>query len=762
MASWLVAALGVSVVAAALAFVPLFDLLAFEFSVCMGAVLAYFAGLRACGFAGRVRQPPAPVGFPGAMLLRAGVENLLLALLPLGIISANSLRVPNCNWGEGLLFYGLFVVPGILYGTTLGFTLGLWAPVRRARWLFIAWSLATYAYVLWNVIVDPPIFAFNAFVGYFPGPLYDQVVQLSARLLLARICVLLEAGIFALAGVVLWNGRGLGLRAARTPWSGARAVAAPLLLAFGLVFAILIANADRLGFRPTRDSVRRALGGHIATAHCDVFYDVQAYTRPRAEELAREHEFHYSELRRFFGFDVPGRIGSYVYATAEKKKRLMGAAGTSFEDALSDEFHLNAASWPHPVLRHEMAHIFAAHLDRWWPICPQIGIHEGIAVAAEWGEESGRLGLTPDEACAAMDTLGLLPDLEKILGAFGFWTQPGARAYTAAGSFVHFLVTTHGMDDFRRLWSSRDFERTYGANLRDLVQQWRQARLDPVRLTPLQMRRAERLYRPPAVFAIPCAHEQARINAAIQTAQQAQQFTVAESLYTQLLELDPGDPGLVVSLARTRLLAGRPEAAERDLSQLLDEPELAPAWRSRALDERGDQLWQLGRVAEAESCFAAAAREATSRAERRAAALTVQVLRTPALVDALRPILSETAPETGALVMLAWVRGTQPDSAIPRYLLGRRLYYAERFEEAASELEPLTRNPELGPDARLASLELLALADLRAGHPERVPSRLLGLAEFDLDSAEQLGFAGIASRAAWAETAAGSSGGGPP
>ncbi len=759
MASWLLAAAGGSVVAAALAFVPLFDLLAFEFSVSMGAVLTYVAGWRACAHAAHARQAQQmSAGFPGAMLLRAGVENILLALPPLGIISANSLRVPNCNWGEGLLFYALFVGPGIFYGTTLGYTLGLLARVRRARLLFVAWSLVTYVYALWNVIADPPIFAFNAFVGFFPGPLYDQAVPLSARLLLARTAVLLEAIGFALAGVVLWDGSGLRLRAARLPWSGARAVAAPVLLAVGLAFAILMSNAARLGLRPTRDSIRRALGGHIATTHCDVFYDVQAYSRPRAEELAREHEFHYTELRHFFGFDVPGRIGSYVYATAEKKKHLMGAAGTSFEDALSDEFHLNAASWPHPVLRHEMAHIFAAHFDRWWPICPQIGIHEGIAVAAEWGEESGRLGLTPDEACAAMDSLGLLPDLEDILGAFGFWTQPGARAYTVAGSFVHYLVTTRGMEDFRRLWSSRDFERTYSASLTTLVHEWRQARLDPVRLSPLQLRRAERLYRPPAVFSIPCAHEQARLTTAIQIAQQRQQFAAAESLYTLLLELDPGDPSLVLGLSRMRLLAGRPEAAQRELMQLLDNPTLAPAWRSRALDERGDQLWQLGRVAEAETCFAAAARQAASRAERRAASVVVQVLRTPELVEALRPVLSETAPETATLAMLAWVRATAPDSPVPRYLLGRRLYYAERFDEAVAELEPLTTHPELNVDVRLAALELVALADLRGGHPERVVARLLGVAEFDLDAAEQLWFSGITSRAAWADSVGRSSG----
>ncbi|MFQ5600844.1 MAG: hypothetical protein ACE5G2_09855, partial [Candidatus Krumholzibacteriia bacterium] len=525
-----------------LAFVPLFNLLGFEFAVTMGTVLAYASGWRACASAAGARAASGPAtpgpahAFPGAALLRAGIENLSLLLLPLAVICVNAWRVPTCNWGEGLQFYLLFPAPGVLYGTSLGFLFGLLWPTRRARLALVLWSLATYVHVLWNVVREPPIFGFNAFVGFFPGPVYDRLIPISARLVLARGIVVMEAVLFATLALLLWDGTRARLAALLRPWNAQRAVPGGIALLTAVTLGMLAANGNSLGLRIDRAYIQRTLGGHIETEHCHIYYDADAYTPERAAELAREHEFHYAELREFFGVEPP-QIGSYVYGSGAQKKRLMGAAGTSFEDALNDEFHINAARWPHPVLRHEMAHIFAAHLDRWWRICPQIGIHEGIAVAAEWREESAQLGLTPDEACVAMDSLGVLPDVGSIMGALGFWTQAHTRAYTTAGSFVRFLVDMQGMERFRRLWSSRDFEATYGRSLDDLIAAWRRQRLSKIRLTPEQLRRAERRYLRPAVFAVPCAHEIARLQAEASRALGAGRAFEAESLYAERVRI---------------------------------------------------------------------------------------------------------------------------------------------------------------------------------------------------------------------------------
>ena len=216
----------VTTVAVILAFIPLFDVLGFESSVVLGVILTYVSGWFAVGSAAAARNSLAkdPAGaaldrFPGRDLLLCLGRNASLLILPLVVLSLNAQRTANCDWPGGLLFYVVIVVPGMLYGTSLGYLLGLRFPARRGRLWFFLWSLATYAWVLWNILRHPPIFAFNAFVAFFPGPVYDRVVTLDPRLYLARGMVLLEAVFFLCVAVLLWNGRRLEWRSVWRWWS---------------------------------------------------------------------------------------------------------------------------------------------------------------------------------------------------------------------------------------------------------------------------------------------------------------------------------------------------------------------------------------------------------------------------------------------------------------------------------------------------------------------------------------------------------------
>ena len=762
MPGWVPPHLIVGAAATILAFVPLFGVFGFEFAVAMGAVLAYVTGWRAASAAAAARGAPAaapyaptPAAFPGAALARILASNLSLLLLPIVVARINAWRVPTCNWSEGFAFYAVLGVPAVLYGTSLGFGLGLRWPAGRARAVFVLWSLGTYTYALWNVVGQPPKFAFNAFIGYFPGPIYDRAVELSDRLLVARAMVGLEAVFFLCVGVLGWNAGSWRLRAVWRDWTGSRAVCGVCALVVLVPWLIATAAADRLGLRIGRAYIQRTLGGHIETAHCHIYYATNAYTAAEAAELAREHEFHYAELREWFGLEPDRKIGSYVYASADQKKELMGAAGTNFEDALHDEFHINAAGFPHPVLRHEMAHIFAAQIDRWRPICLSMGIHEGIAVAAEWREESGHLGLTPHEACVAMDSLGVLPDVRRILSAFGFWTQASSRAYTTAGAFMHYLVQTHGMERFRRLWSTRDFASAYGQPLDSLLAAWKRDELDAIHLSGAQRRIAARIYTPGAIFSEPCAHEQARLRAAARNALRDQRAGDAESLYVRLMEIEPR-AGLDLELARARLLAGNALAALAAVEKLIagtcadDAPECAAAWRYH-----GDALWKLGRFAAAESSYVTARQHAGERGERRGHTVSLAALRDPVLRDGLRDYLTESnQSDAAALTQLAQLRALAPDAALPRYLLGRRLYFVGEFAAATSELEAYLAvagpgSPAADTDVYIATLELLALSALRDGRPGAVDAILAPLGAAPLSPAERLYFEDVRARAAW-------------
>jgi len=720
-----------------LLFVPLFGGLGFEFVAAIGALLTYVAGLRAAGAAARarghgpVRAERDPRAFPGRALLRAIVSNLSLALLPLAVILIDGLRTPICNLREGLAFYAILPLPGIVYGTAVGFGLGLAWPPRRARAAFVGWSLVTLASALAWLVLQPPKFAYSTFIGYFPGPIYDAEIPVTRTLLLARGVVVLQAGLAVALSVLAWDGTRVRARRLMHDWDGERAVAAAGALGLALVWLLVELNAAALGLRLQRRDIRRILGGHIETAHCHLYFDRAAFSDLRVERFAREHETRYAQLEAWFGFAPQRKIGSYIYASPEQKKRLMGAGGTSFEDALHDEFHIHAsAADPHPVLTHEMAHIFAAQFHRWMKVSLLMGLHEGIAVAAEWNEESARFDLTPHQACAAMDSLGILPDLQRSLGTFGFWTQPGARAYTAAGSFVRWLIETYGMDRFRIVWPRGDFERAYAKPLATLLAEWRTL-LRGVAVSPVEHARAARLFRARSIFQVPCAHERARVDAAADQALARGDWARAESLYVRSSELAPEDSEVRLDLARVRLRRGDAAGAAMSMRTALREDATADA----ALRLAADAAWGRGRYAEADSLYARGLQLSGIAAERRAHEAARTALQDPALRDLLRSYLTDMGTaDVAGLALLAHARAMAPRAALPRYLLGRRLVLAGEFGPALEELVPLRADSTLGPRLRWATEDLVGRTYFHLG---------------DTDSAQEI-FGGLLERAAGA------------
>jgi hypothetical protein len=688
----------------------LYNRLGFEFAAAMGVVLLLVSGWRAAGVAAAARgaaaaAAPTAAPFPGAPLLAVGLENLCLALPPLAVQALRAAFDPPCDVSSGLLAYALLALPALVYGTLFGFVLGL--AFQRARTAFIVWVLAASAGAVYWLLAHPPKFSYSPIVGFFPGPLYDSNVPIDRTLWTARLNTLVQALAALTLAALAWDGRRLTWRRLSADWHGERAVLAVLAVAFAAAVVLLQIFAAPLGLRIHRGYIQRSLGGRLDTAHVRLYYDRGALTPVAAAALAAEHEARWEQLAEFFAVAPARPIGSYVYASATQKKRLMGAGATSFEDALHDEFHINLASEaPHPVLTHEMAHIFAAQIDPWVPVCWKMGIHEGIAVAAEWADESARLEMTPHEACAAMDSLGLLPVIEETLSAWGFWTQPGARAYTACGSFVRWLVDTRGMPRFHVLWRRGDFDAAYGESLPELVAAWRRMLQDIVP-APEQLRRAARLFAAGSIFTVRCAREVADLEHAARATAARGDARAAVAAWARVVALDPADESAQRELARAQLQAGDAHAALAVARQLAARPE-RPGGQDAALRLGGDAAWTLDRFTLADSFYAAAARVASGQDDERAFVVLRAVLADARLAPLLRPALAEPgASEMQAAAALARAQRAAPDSPWPRYLLGRRLFFARQWAEARAELDS-ARARGLPPAAEDAA-EVLAL-----------------------------------------------------
>ena len=531
------------VLAFVLANVPLFNLLAFEFCAVMALGISFAGAHLALTTLQQMKQNPEALAGPSTQIVfrcfwNALLFNTSLFVLPLGIILLNAFRVKNCNFAEGFLFFAILPLISCLYATAAGVFFGFWIKRRWLAYLaYLGYLLLSCIPVVINLIFHPPVFAYHPTFGYFPGPIYDFVIPITGTLLIARVETLLWALLFlGLTVSICEVGRGTGFM----PQLRWRKLVGPLtkrvplyLLIVGLLGFQFYAGA--LGIRPTRKDVARELGGFRETTHFEIFYAREL--EAEVERIVEDCEFQYAQLSAYLmpdGATLPWKVRAYIYASPEQKKRLIGARHTSVEDPFGYGFHIHDQGFPHPVLKHELAHVFTVP---WSPlkVSLKIGLHEGIAVAADWDE--GRL--TGHQWAKAMRQMEIAPPLSSVMG-FGFWGHAGARSYLLAGSFVRFLVDTYGIEKFKGVFRTGNFTKHYGKDLDSLEAEWVEflenipLRDDDVAYTTyrLQLR---------SVFERACAHEMAVLRDTAWQAYVRKDYITAEQTFETMLSAEPNN-----------------------------------------------------------------------------------------------------------------------------------------------------------------------------------------------------------------------------
>ena len=562
------------VLALILANVPLFNILAFEFCavLALGISLAG-AHVTLTAVQQMKRHPDALRGSPRQIVIRcfwnALIFNLGLLVLPVGIILLNALRIKNCNFSEGFIFFFLLSVISCVYATAAGTLFGFWIKRRWLAYLaYIGFLLLTCVPVVINLIFHPPVFAYHATFGYFPGPIYDFVIRITGTLLIARAETLLWALLFLGLAVSLCE---INRETALMPqlrWrklfsSFTKCVWLYLLLVCLLGFQFY---TGALGIRPTRGDIARKLGGFRETAHFEIFYARELETE--IENIVADCEFQYAQLAAYLtpeGAGLSRKVRAYIYASPEQKKALIGAGSTSVEDPFGHGFHIHTQGFPHPVLKHELAHVFTVP---WSPlkVSLKIGLHEGIAVAADWSEGK----LTAHQWAKAMREMEIAPPLSAIMG-IGFWGHAGSRSYLLAGSFVRFLVDTYGIEKFKGVFPTGNFVKHYGKNLQLLETEWI-GFLEGVPLQDADINYTAYRLKQRSAFEQVCTHEMAALRDTAWQAYYRKDFVTAVETFGTMLSDEPGNlstlRGLMYSAYRmqdyekTLSLANRIASAE--------------------------------------------------------------------------------------------------------------------------------------------------------------------------------------------------------
>ena len=703
--------------------VPLFNLLAFESCAVLAIAISFAGAYISVTSVHRLRRSlQVPSGSSHQIVItlfwRTCGGNLTLLAVPLVILLLNALRVENCDLSDGFAFFVLLPFVSCAYATAAGLFFGFWMQRRWVGYItYFAYITVTFLTFLFNLIFHPPVFGFHAAFGYFPGPIYDEQIPITVSLLIARGTALLLAWFFLSISII-------ALESGRRPqpvfslnWRKLYRIKPRFtevypriqLIVLACLLLLIYLNRGELGMRPTRGYIENALGGLHETEHFNIFYEKGSKVEREIEAIARDHEFRYAQLTDYLRMQPTRKVNAYIYTSPEQKKRLIGAGHTLVEDPFGYGFHVNYEPFPHPIIKHELVHALTSDWHPLLKVSLKLGLHEGIAVAADWNEGK----LTPHQWSKAMRALGVAPTIEQIMG-LGFWAQASSRSYMIAGSFVRYLVDTYGVETFKRVFPVGNFNSTYGKSLSELSNEW-ETFLVTVPLTPADVTTAEHRLKRRSIFQKRCAHEIAELSADAWKAYRQSEFARAARLFHRIHEFDSDSPRHLRGLMFANYRTGDYRQASEWAKKIITHPAATTRQIAEAKNVQGNLNWVGGKHESAQALYQEVLTLNASDALNREAhaKLAVLALESATARSRMRQVLIGEESSASRLNLLHEVIDEMPEWGLAFYLIGRQLHFDERY---AASNDYLVKAAAFGLPHRVLRIENTRLFAINLYH----------------------------------------------
>ncbi len=684
----------------AIGFLPLFGGPGYEQALATGLVVPVTAAIATAVSTARGESPS-----PLASVARGVLAGLAYATLALVTALLHAARVGICELWGALLYFALTAgvgsAVGGAWGAVAGEVTGALVARQRIRRLRLVAVLLAIAGPVSGVVVSlyrfyssAMIFAFDPFVGYFSGTLYDTVIDAGTSLLTYRFGSLATLCALALFASILERdperpfGLVLDLRTAATRARGVLG-----LVAAAASVGITLAGS-KLGHYSTTESIVKDLGAEKHGERCDVVYP--STTREQeANLLVKDCDEQVRAVEQRLGIQGPARIRAFFFRDAEDKKRLMGAAHTYIAKPWREEVYLQLLSYPHPVLGHELAHVIAGKAGRGpfriagdiGGLLPNPGLIEGIAVAASPDDED----LTDAQWARAMMQIDLLPKMEGIF-SLGFLGGASAKSYTLAGAFVSWVGEKWGMDAVRKWYGGEDIATLTGLGWPALDDAFRE-HLKTVPLPPEAESFARAKFGRPGIFGRKCPHVVDAIRHEADVCRDTQRFEESLRLYSEALDKDPLDYASRQSRAQTMRRHGDREKGRAELESLASRQDIPRTWRDRADEALADADLIDGNLDGARTRYEKLA--AASLDEDGARTLEVKKLGTedPAAREAIQALLLGDGKHGPDIFVAGTALGRWPSmttvgrSPLASYLVGRNLVQRGFFEKGAQVLD---------------------------------------------------------------------------
>ena len=656
---------------------------------------------------------------PLAMLAR-GVENAaLIAMAAYVVAFLHGIIGGFCDLWRGTM---LFIL-GPAIGTVLG---GVWGAcaseiARRRRRRRLAGVLAGLVGPLGSLLfkvswfyATPVIFAFEPFVGYFSGALWDTtLVEGGLRVYRAATAATLFAIYIATLHLERHDDGTIRPRALGRP--GLLVLGA---LALSISFASVVYGSE-LGHWQTSSSIARELGGHVEHGRCHVVYDARL-PRGHVERFAADCEQQIVSLETWLDMAPTSEpVTVFLFRDRNQKRVMMGAGRTSVAKPWRREIYLQNEAYPHPVVRHELMHVLAPgrgpfHIaGAWGGLLPNPGLIEGIAEASSPRDDN----LSGDEWAAAMRRLELLPRARSLL-SLAFFSNHSSTSYIAAGSLVTFVRSTHGPRVVAQWYGGRDIAALSGQSLTQIEQAWWQ-HLDAIELRPAALAQARARFDRPSLFRRSCPHIVDETLSFANGRVGSGDIAGAHQAYDEVLRLDPGNWAAKLGIARCQERARQHDAYLASLTALSADERMTEAVRLRALEQLADNYLRRAIVPHAREIYARVLDGTTG--EGRLRTLDVKMhyadddIARRSFVALLIGSDIHGPNNVEALDHIGAWRAASPDDGTPDYLLARQHLSAGKYELVLSRLDAALRKRIPVPRVALEIHRMRAIAACAGG-----------------------------------------------
>lgn len=687
-------AIGLGVVVAhgvLVGFLPLFGGVGYEHDIAAGLVCPSVAAVAVARDLSS-RPPRAPV----AHVVSGLVVGLGFAVVALGLALLHGLRVRSCDPFGGIVVYALTAGIGTVLGGAWGALVGEIAREKKRPRLIaslfgIGLPLASALFSLGRFVRSPMIFAYDPFVGFFSGTLYDTVVDAGPPLVSYRLASLstLTALVTFASLLTRADGGSPRLVTRDAPFFLERIA---LVLVATSVSVWVAANGESYGHYQSRESITAALGGRLEGTRCDVVFP-SSLSPEDARLLRKDCEDDLAMVEARLGARGPAKITAFFFRDAGEKRRLMGAEHTYIAKPWREEVYLQMDHYPHPVLGHELAHVVAGSFGAGpfrvagslGGLIPNPGLIEGIAVAASPDDDD----VTDLAWAKTMMDLGILPPMKRIF-SLGFLGEASAKSYTLAGAFVTWVLETYGADKVRGWYHGAELATLVGVPWDTLEAQFREA-LGKVVVAKEAAAVAKARFDRPSVFGRRCPHVVDALRRKADGCRDARQVEEAIAGYKAVLREDPHDPSAKVSLAYVERRYRDRAIGRAGLEAIEADPKMPKPHRDRATEALADTDFLDGAFVEAEGRFVRLSASVLDEDQARTYEVKAMAARRPELRGPVGLFLlgerdRSPDPFVGG-VALGQALEARPTDALVLYLVGRNALQRGHVEAGIRALE---------------------------------------------------------------------------